>query len=492
MYEKLSVGSARRAVSVRLITSDDCQPKKGRAGASAVAGQTPPPGFKGELGEVSSASDRSILLGMGHSEELKPAAVRVAGARLIRALERQEIGAARISGFEELPHPPHGPDRPAAAAQCLGEGMSIGQWRFGAFPGAATNRTPSRKHLLLGASSEASREGLARGLLLGGAVNEARRVAAMPPNVCTPGWFAGESRRLARRHGLRCRVVGAAEARRLGMGGLVSVGQGSGAPPCLVILEHRPSRIAAAARGRRLALVGKTITYDTGGYSLKAGNGMRGMKYDKCGGTAVLGAMIAIAEAKLPIEVVAVLPAAENMVSGESYRPDDIITMHNGVTVEVTNTDAEGRLVLADAISYACRTLRPSAIVDVATLTGGVVVALGAFSAGCFCNDEALRTRLEGAASQTGERIWQLPLWPEHREFMRSQCADILNSNPKREAHPIQGAAFLSYFVDPAIPWAHLDIAGVNAVDGANDLMVAGPTGWGVRLLFELAQGMAR
>jgi leucyl aminopeptidase len=492
MYDKLSVGSARLAVSVRLITSECRDPKPARSSGSRDPGQALPPGFKGEVGEVSVVSDRSILLGMGRPEDLKPATVRIAGSRLVRALERLEFAAATLTGFEVLPRTGQAPGSPAATAQCLGEGMAIGQWRFGAFPGSASNRPPNRRQLLLSASSQAARQGLARGLLIGQAVNEARRLSAMPPNVCTPAWFAGESRRLARRHRLRCRVISAAEAKRLGMGGLCAVGKGSAAPPCLVLLEHRPSEVTAAASGRRLALVGKTITYDTGGYSLKVGNGMRGMKYDKCGGTAVLGAMLAIADAHLPIEVVAVLPAAENMVSGASYRPDDILTMHNGITVEVTNTDAEGRLVLGDALSYACRALRPSTIVDMATLTGGVVVALGTFSAGCFCNDEALRARLEGAAARTGERLWQLPLWPEHREFMRSQHADIINSNPKREAHPIQAAAFLSYFVDPTIPWAHLDIAGVNALEGPNDLMVAGPTGWGVRLLFDLAEGMTR
>jgi len=192
----------------------------------------------------------------------------------------------------------------------------------------------------------------------------------------------------------------------------------------------------------------------------------------------------------LPIHVTALLPAAENMVSGEAYRPDDIIKMANGVSVEVTNTDAEGRLVLADALVHACKAIRPTALVDVATLTGGVVVALGAFCAGYFCNDGELCDRLESSADRTGERLWRLPLWNEHREFMRSQHADILNSNAKREAHPIQGAAFLSHFVDEGVPWAHIDIAGVASSDGSGDA-IAGPTGYGVRLLHDLAASMA-
>ena len=179
------------------------------------------------------------------------------------------------------------------------------------------------------------------------------------------------------------------------------------------------------------------------------------------------------------------------MVNGDAYRPDDIITMHNGVTVEVTNTDAEGRLVLADALSYACKKLKPTAIIDMATLTGGVVVALGGWSAGVFCNDDDLLGRVESAADATGERVWRLPLWKDHCDFMRARHADIWNSGPKRDGHPIQGAAFLNFFVDDDIPWAHIDIAGVSAVDSATDTFVQGPTGFGVRLATEIAAGYA-
>jgi len=251
----------------------------------------------------------------------------------------------------------------------------------------------------------------------------------------------------------------------------------------MMILEHKPAR---PRPGHRLALVGKTMTYDSGGYSLKISNSMKGMKYDMNGGAAVFGAMIAIARLKLPVHVFGVLPCAENLVSGDAYRPDDIITMFNGVTVEVTNTDAEGRLILGDALSWTCRKIKPTAIVDVATLTGGVVVGLGHFCSGLWCENMAFREQIESAAESTGERVWQLPLWEEHRKFMRAQHADIWNSGPSRNAHPIQGAAFLSYFVDKDVPWAHLDIAGVSAVEKSDDLHVVGPTGYGVRLLSEL------
>jgi leucyl aminopeptidase len=199
--------------------------------------------------------------------------------------------------------------------------------------------------------------------------------------------------------------------------------------------------------------------------------------------------MHAAATLKLPTPVVGIIAAAENMVDSTAYRPSDIITFCNGVTAEITNTDAEGRLVLADALAYGTRTYQPAAVVDLATLTGGVIVALGSFCAGMFCEDDPLRDNLMTAAEDTGERLWRLPLWPEHRELIKSNHADIVNSG-QREAHPIQGAAFLSYFVGspqpgklPSLPWAHLDIAGVAEAKQETPLYSRGPTGYGVRLL---------
>jgi len=210
---------------------------------------------------------------------------------------------------------------------------------------------------------------------------------------------------------------------------------------------------------------------------------------------AVIGAMHAMASLKLPVRVVGLIPTAENMISEKAYRPGDIITMHNGVTVEVVNTDAEGRLILADALAYGCKKYKPSAVIDVATLTGGVVVALGGHCAGVFCEDENLRKQLLAAAEDTGERLWRLPLWDEHREQLKGTHGDIVNS-AGREGHPIQGAAFLSYFIDPKDPtalpkqpWAHLDIAGVAEVKGSeHPLYAKGPTGFGVRLLTRLIE----
>lgn len=455
----------------------------------AVVNALETPGFKAEVGECITAGTGAVLAGLGRRADFTPATARTLGARLVKALDR--MGHARVRII--LPEPAASSGWTLEdAGRALGEGMALANWRMDAFDGAATRRPPARPSLDVDAEDAEMRGGVARGLVMGEAANYARRLGATPPNVCNPAWVAQEAKRLGRAVGLRVKVIGFQEAQALGMGGLVNVGKGSESDPCIIVLEHRPRQVAPAARRQHLVLVGKTLTYDTGGYSLKVNNGMKGMKYDKMGGMAVLGAMQAIAGLRLPIRVTAVLAAAENMVSGDSVRPDDIITMHNGATVEVTNTDAEGRLVLADALSWSCRELAPTAIVDVATLTGGVVVALGGFCAGYFCEDAGLRERLEAASRDTGEKLWRLPLWNEHRDFMRGQHADLINSNPARSAHPIQGAAFLSFFVDKEIPWAHVDIAGVANIEGATDLHAAGPTGWGVRLLTELAERFTR
>jgi leucyl aminopeptidase len=489
MFTTISLGSARSPVTVVGVTSDGKTVPAAHAKVAAVAEALDTPGFAGENGEVLAVGATHVLLGLGVSEAVTPATVRVAAAKLVKALDRRKDKAVTVdlaAGF------PKKRAEVEALGRAFGEGLMMANWRVDRWDGPAT-RKPERGGALAVDSNDADfRDGLGNGLLLGSAVNYARDIGATPPNVCNPDWVAAQAKKLAKETGLKCTVIDHAKAKKMGMGGLVTVGHGSDSKSCLIHLAHAPKKRTRAAKGKRLVLVGKTLTYDTGGYSLKVNNGMKGMKYDKLGGCAVLGAMKAIAELDLPIEVHALLAAAENMVSGDSMRPDDIIRMYNGVTVEITNTDAEGRLVLADALTYAEEDLEATAIVDLATLTGGVVVALGHFCAGWFCNDEGLSRALEGAAAQSGEKMWKLPLWKEHRDFMRGQHADLINSNPARSAHPIQGAAFLSYFVGEKTPWAHIDIAGVGNIDSANDVCIAGPTGWGVRLLTDWIESETR
>lgn len=483
MFKTIKHARTARAVTVVLVASDKKVPAAQKDAAKS-------PGFNADNGEIVGAGAAALLLGVGAAKDITPGSLRTAAARLVKHLHRRGNTATNahinLNGVLKGKRP-----EIERLGRAFGEALHIANWRFSGLEGAATKKSPSKGALTIDSNDADFNAGLAAGMTLGQAINFSRTLGATPPNICNPAWIAAEARKLARDAGLKCTVIDHAKAKRLGMGGLVTVGHGSASKSCLIHLVHKPRRISRKARGEKLVLVGKTLTYDTGGYSLKVNNGMKGMKYDKLGGTAVLGAMMAIAELDLPIEVHAVLAAAENMVSDDSMRPDDIIRISNGVTVEITNTDAEGRLVLADALVYADKTIGATQIVDMATLTGGVVVALGHFSAGYFCNHEGLRVRLEQASEQTGEKIWRLPLWNEHRDFMRAQHADLLNSNPMRSAHPIQGAAFLSFFVDDATPWAHIDIAGVGNVESSSELHAPGPTGYGVRLLTELAADFA-
>ena len=489
MYRTITVGKNQKAIPVLGAYTEDIGKRK-NPGVPARLFETfkeglSRPGFKADLGEVAFVGDRLIVVGLGSSDSFKTAQARRGGARLLKALARGNVKAIQFQKRSDRDD-----EYTRGIARACAEGMGLANWRLQGFDGKATRQTSDHGKLTIDAARPSARTALKEGLRLAEAENEARRIADTPPNICNPTWMASEARKLARRNGLTCRVIGYSKAVEMGMGGIANVGVGSKHKPCLIQLSYTPKKKSKAAKDAHLVLVGKTITYDTGGYSLKISNSMRGMKFDMCGGAAVFGAMQAIAAANLPIKVTALLPTAENMVSDVAYRPDDIITLYNGVTVEVTNTDAEGRLVLGDALAYACKRLKPTAIVDMATLTGGVVVALGNFSAGMWCNDDAFRGHLETASEHADERVWRMPLWDEHREFMRSRNADILNSNPKRLAHPIQGAAFLSFFVDEKVPWAHVDIAGMSNLEG-NEVTGSGPTGYGVRMLYELANEMS-
>ena len=488
MFKKISIATVRSARPLVATFTEDLKPKARidipQTARKQFLSAIKTPGFKAEIGEVV-FDDGMILVGLGSRLKLDVAAARRAGAGAFKAIDRAGIDAIRCL--------PRGECDDLAILEAIGaafaEGIALANWRLAGFDGTAAREMTVHPQLRIDWERKALKAGMAAGLRLAESTNIARTVAATPPNVCNPGWIAKEARKVARDAGLKCTVLDHKKIKELGMGGIDNVGKASKIPPCLIRLDYTPSKVSKAAKGEHLVLVGKTITYDTGGYSLKLSGGMRGMKYDMCGGAAVLGAIHAIAKAKLGIKVTALLPAAENMVSDDAYRPDDIITMHNGVTVEVTNTDAEGRLVLGDALSYVCDKYKPTAVVDVATLTGGVVVALGKFCAGFFCENAQLTARITRAAASADERVWRLPLWDDHRDFMRSQHADILNSNAKREAHPIQGAAFLSYFVPKDVPWAHIDIAGVSVNTKPSNLAGRGPSGFGVRLLFDWVSG---
>ncbi|RMH27557.1 MAG: leucyl aminopeptidase family protein [Planctomycetota bacterium] len=441
-------------------------------------------GAAGSVTETFEGSTRVLIVGLGARSEFKAGSLRSALAGAGRRLASAKASRAAI----ELAGPLKRAKIDAhAAGVAAGECFGLLSFDTTAFKGAGTTDRPQRPRLSLRSTDAVFEKGVARGLGLAESANLCRRWASTPPNVATPMWMASEARRIARGvETLSVRVLKGAELSKERLTGIATVGRASVNEPCLIRVAYTPAR---PARGARPAvIVGKTITYDTGGLSLKPTNSMKGMKEDKDGGCAALAAMHAIATVVRPRRpVVCLLAAAENCVSDNAYRPDDVLTFRNGVTVEVTNTDAEGRLVLADALCWACDREKPAFIVDLATLTGGVITALGSTFAGLWCEDDALRARVESAAEASGERVWRLPMHDEYREMMKSPIADLVNSNPNRKAHPIQGAAFLDAFVDRGTPWCHLDIAGVHGVDSDTGPYAANtPTGWGVRLLASL------
>ena len=320
-------------------------------------------------------------------------------------------------------------------------------------------------------------------------VELARELVAAPPNVVTPQALADTAASIAASFGLELQVLERADCEALGMGSYLAVAQGSDLPPKFIHLTYRPSGPVT----RRLALVGKGLTFDSGGYNLKtAGSQIEMMKYDMGGSGAVLGAMRAIAELRPEgVEVHMVVAACDNMISGGAIHPGAIVTASNGKTIEINNTDAEGRLTLADALVYASK-LEPDAIVDLATLTGACLIALGEEIAGLWSPSDGLATALVSAAEQGGEALWRMPLRASYREGLKSGLADMKNTGP-RPGGSITAALFLQDFVGPTIPWAHLDIAGTVWSDKGRGLDPAGATGFGVRTLVNwvLAGGMA-
>lgn len=467
-------GLDRGGVIAQAVQRGECTGETGKLAEAFL-----PAGKGSEDGGV-----RVIIAGLGSRDTFKPGSLRSVAAAVGRRLAATKDTRVELALTHALRSIKADLDR---AGQCFGEGLGLIAWNYTAFQGKG-REYPKRTTLSVSMGEPEFGAGLERGLALAESTNFCRDLSETPPNVATTEFMSEAAKKLARKTGMTCRVIEGEELERYKLAGLINVGKASESAPRLVRLEYTPG----GSRGKKstqkpVVLVGKTMTYDSGGLSLKINNGMVGMKRDKDGGCAVLGAMHAIATVIKPNRrVVALLAVAENSISDEAYRPDDVITYRNGVTVEVTNTDAEGRLVLADALIWACEFENPAYIVDLATLTGGVVVALGSTFAGLFCEDEKLRDRLTGAMDASGERWWRLPMDTEYRDMMKSPIADILNSNPNRKAHPIQGAAFLSYFVDKRVPWAHIDIAGVHASEGDSGMFVKGPTGWGVRLLAEM------
>jgi leucyl aminopeptidase len=439
---------------------------------------------------------RVFLVGVGKPDDLSPEQVRQAAAAMARAVRRHRLRRVAVV-------PPVIKTPGLSATEAAVVGFLLASFDFSEYRGAVSKKKrddeapPQDVSLTILATARSLRQVrplVERGRIIADAQNFARTIAHRPGNDINPPALAKVAQDLAREVGVECRVLDEKQLSRLKMGGILAVGSGSiETPPRLIVLNYRPGGVTAAraqARaGRRqapLLIVGKAITFDTGGISIKPAERMGKMVFDKCGGMTVLGVMCAVARLRLPVPVVGILSSAENHISSRAYRPGDIIRMYNGVTVEVTNTDAEGRLVLGDALAWGIEAFKPAAVIDLATLTGGVVTALGRTLAGVMSNNDALVKELCEIGELCGEKMWRLPLGPDQREQIKSDVADIVNS-AGREAHPLQGGAFLSYFIpeDGKLPWAHLDIAGVADSEKELPYYRKGATGWGVRTLVE-------
>ena len=318
-------------------------------------------------------------------------------------------------------------------------------------------------------------------------VNLTRDLQNEPANNLTPELFANRVVSEVKQYGIKATVFGEKEIQKRKMGGLIAIGQGSGNKPRFIVLEYKPKAGAKKSKKIKLktiALVGKGITFDTGGISIKPSKGMGEMKADMSGAAAVVGTLIAAAKNNLPVHLFGVIPSAENMVSGEAIRPGDIIKISNGKTVEIEDTDAEGRVVLADALHYASQ-LKPDQIIDLATLTGACVVALGEFVAGMFTKDDAMAEQIYKSGMITYDRVWRLPMWDDYNEFIKSDFADVANLGNTRWGGAITAAKFLEHFVDKNIPWTHLDIARPAMNNSSRSYTKKYMTGFGVRLLFD-------
>ncbi len=423
------------------------------------------------------AAERVLLIGLGKEKEITRETLRKAGATAINQLQQR-----RLTDFSWVPaiSPLHGLEVEAMTSAWI-EGLLLADYRFEQYRSPDPKRAPSLQQLTVLAERKKDQptieaairraENICRGVTL------ARDLVNQPGNVKSPIFLAEQAQAIAAEVGLECTVLDRSSLEKEGCGALLGVAQGSIREPRLIVLQYQ-----GTGDERPIALVGKGVVFDSGGISLKPGENMDQMKMDMAGGATVLGTMLAAALLKLPVNLVGIVPAVENMPSGSAIRPGDILTSMSGRTIEVLNTDAEGRLILADALTYAKR-FNPREVIDIATLTGACIIALGHHAAAVLGNSNGLLRQLQKSGESSGERCWQLPLWDEYSEQLKSEVADLKNIGG-RPAGTITAAAFLQHFAKD-YRWAHLDIAGTAWQEKGSGYRPAGGTGFGVRLLIE-------
>jgi len=432
--------------------------------------------FSGKSGELAvlhqpqgMKAKRLVAVGGGKKPKFDSAALRKAAGSTVRTLKQK--GVKSLAWLLD-----------GRAAEAAVEGALLGNFEPDHHKTTSDAKSLEAFHVVAAANGAEIEQSFERGRILGESQNFSRELANEPANLLTPLVLAAKAEAMAKESGLDCEILDQDRMMQLGMGSLLGVSQGSAEPPALIIIRYTPETPSKSTD--HLALIGKGVTFDTGGVSIKPADGMEKMKYDMSGGAAVLGAMRALAKLKPSIQVTAFVPAVENMVSSKAQRPGDIVKSLNGKTIEVLNTDAEGRLILIDAITYAKR-LGCTHLVDAATLTGAIVVALGHVNIGAFTNNEDFLATVMTAAKTEGEKMWHMPLDDEYKELLKSPFADLANIGG-RWGGAISAAWFLREFVDDT-PWVHLDIAGTAWLDDAKPDMAKGPTGVCVRTFAKLA-----
>ena len=434
--------------------------------------------FTGKEGSISvihnnagSSIKRVLLLGMGDRKKLEPDKTRNLTGKVVNKSKELATDEFVIIPFKGI-------DNEHVSA--IVEGIKLSDYSFSNYKKNEDSTDLNQVRILTGKDLTAIQNIIKSTTVISDAVIFTRDISNLPPNDCSPKVLANFSEKLSVNSKIKVRVIKKEEMETYGFGGILAVGRGSSNPPNLIVIEYSGS----SKNEKPIVVVGKAVTFDTGGISIKPSEKMEEMKYDKCGGCNVIGIMKAISDLNLKTNVIGVIPAVENMPSGDSYRPGDIIKMYNSKTVEVLNTDAEGRIILGDALAFAVKTFAPQSIIDMATLTGAAIIALGSNVAAMMGNNRELVTKILEYSKQTGEKIWELPLFNEHKEQLKSSNADIKNIGG-RGGGAITAAAFLSYFVDD-IPWVHLDIAGTAwNQEGTKEKTYnpKGATGFGIRTI---------
>ncbi len=463
-----------------------------RATRGAVAAELAAGDFRGRAGETALLHPRGVkakrvlLVGLGPAADRAPQRLRLAAAAAAR--RARDLGAGTLA----LALDADGAAPPEVELTAIAEGVLLGHHRWAAYRSDAKPPLDRADVLLPVAASRAAADAVAAGATRGEAVCLARDLANTPGQDLVPAQLAARAQEIAKHVGARCTVLDPEAMERLGMGCTLAVGRGSVHPPRFVVLEHAPAKTSRrGAKVPTIVVIGKGVTFDTGGYSLKPRDGMGRMKYDMSGAAVVLGLFASLPTLDLPVRLVGLIPSAENMVSDRAMKPGDVVRALGGTSIEVTNTDAEGRLLLADALGYAKR-FQPEAVVDLATLTGAITVALGRAAAGLFTRDDAFAKELVAAGEAVGERLWRMPLWDDYAAELKARdTADLVNSTERPEGGSCVAAAFLEQFAR-GLRWAHLDIASTAWTYESRPDSARGANAFGLRLLVRWLETRAR